>query len=263
MASRRDSRLGAFRRLFAGACIVFVAGITSSVRALPQVIVGRTMEVLDSVVWGQVVEVVLTIRVLEDIDGMVISEDVGPFGVVYASGEQQGLWEYSPGLGDWALLAPASLGDEYRIEYLLSFEGGTGTQEVELVGVVILQKGLDQQTTATDTTAFLVSDEVITTLPVGVNASKPAVAPNPVGRDGLALFYVAPPGSTSAQMVILDTAGRICYRTPLPVEEYRFPLSGLWSPVDAQGVALPNGAYIVVVVVDDRPTGQCILVIQR
>jgi pimeloyl-ACP methyl ester carboxylesterase len=89
------------------------------------------------------------------------------------------------------------------------------------------------------------------------------IGPNPVTNTGTAFFYTLPGGASTAKLMILSTAGRLLFETPLDVNSARFPSAGTWNPVDQNGVPLANGPYIYVLIADGKVIGQGKMVIQR
>jgi len=89
------------------------------------------------------------------------------------------------------------------------------------------------------------------------------IGPNPVTGAGTAFFYSLPDGTSTAQVMVFNAAGRAVFNVLLDVDSSRFPNAGTWDPVDQDGVPLANGPYIHVLIADGKVIGQGKMVIQR
>jgi len=89
------------------------------------------------------------------------------------------------------------------------------------------------------------------------------LAPNPVGSSGTAFYYSMSPGATSASLLVLTVSGRLVFETSLDLYGMRYPGGGYWDPIDENGVALANGPYVCVLVVDGKAIGQIKMLVQR
>jgi len=90
-----------------------------------------------------------------------------------------------------------------------------------------------------------------------------AIGPNPVTSEGAVFFYSLAEGISSARLAIFSMSGRLVFESHLDVTSTRFPVAGVWDPVNQSGIPLANGPYVYVLVADGRVVGQGKMVIHR
>jgi len=117
--------------------------------------------------------------------------------------------------------------------------------------------------TATDSAGTTTTLEIVIEASAVEYPGQVICAPNPVRTEGVAFFYETPPNTRDARILIYGIDGRLITELELDPEGTRHPSVGTWQPQDESGRALANGAYLYVLVADNRVIDWKKLVIYR
>jgi len=255
MSRRHDASI---TRLALAIVVVATALCCPSIGCLSQSIeVERSTEIREETLFVSV-----RVRVLSDVDGFVIDEEVSlPQAISVLDGTDEA-FHYCESLVDWANVDGASEGDEFLVSYSVTLPSEDRPSSCTVRGSTIAQSGLEQVVQLTGT-VIIDLPEPLPAVPSDVGLASPIAAPNPVREGGVVFWYEVPAEANTASLLLSTLDGRVAFTTPLSTTSSRFPSSGRWSPTDESGKMLANGPYLFIITVDGRVMGKGILIVRR